>query len=182
MISLVPPNIVVLLILLVVVLFSVNIHSVTAVGTRRSLCTHLLLLDRRDPLLLCRGIDVGANDKRHQIEEGHPSMGREELLGDDQGNWAGAPGNFHDGHEASFDGGTDLMGGAGASNDSHACEINCVLDGRDDQVRHQDLHNLGLSGGSAGEGLLQSGDEDVTQRRGNQGSVYSHLGNAGREI
>ena len=68
-------------------------------------------------------IDVGPNTERHNIEEGHPRLLRQELLGEGQSDGRGDPGHFHDGHEAGADGGADLMPGAGAGDDGHGGEV-----------------------------------------------------------
>ncbi len=92
--------------------------------------THLLP-QRGEPLLLCVSVDIGADTEGHKVEEWHPGMLWEELLRKGQGDWRSDPADFHDWHETSTDGGTDLMPGAGAGNESHGGQIDGVLDGCD---------------------------------------------------
>lgn len=101
--------------------------STTLVSRTRTLLTigaataiTKLFLESGDPLLLGDGIDVGADDKGDEVEERHPCLLREELLGESEGDGRGCPGDLHDGHEAGADGGADLVGGAGAGDDGHA--------------------------------------------------------------
>ena len=79
-------------------------------------------------LLLRLRIDPGADDKGNNIEERHPSVFWQELLGECQRQRRDDPANFHDRHEAGSDGRSDLMEGPRTSNDSHRGEIDCVLD------------------------------------------------------
>ena len=74
-------------------------------------------------------IDVGANNKRNDIEERHPSLLGQELLRKSQSQWRGDPADLHDGHEASSDGGTNLMERSSAGNESHGRQVDHVLDG-----------------------------------------------------
>lgn len=46
------------------------------------------------------------------------------------------------------------------------------------QVGDENLQNLGLQARSAGEQLLEDGDQDVSERRSDEGAVNSHLGHA----
>lgn len=64
-------------------------------------------------------VDVGSDDETDDVEEGHPSLFGEELLGKGQGERRDDPANLHDGHEASLDGCADLVEGACTCNDGH---------------------------------------------------------------
>lgn len=83
------------------------------------------------PLLLGVLIDVGTNDEGHKVEERNPSLFWQELLGKRQTDWRRNPANPHHGPEASSDGSSDLMEGAGTCNDGHEDQVNGVLDGGD---------------------------------------------------
>lgn len=50
------------------------------------------------------------------------------------------------------------------------------------QVADQDLEDLGLKAGAAGEDLLQDSDEDVAEGRGDEHAVERHLGDARGEV
>lgn len=75
------------------------------------------------PLLLGVRIDVGANDEANDVEEGHPSLLRQEGLSEGQGDRRGDPGHLHDRHEASLHGRADLVESARAGDDGHAEEV-----------------------------------------------------------
>ena len=64
-------------------------------------------------------IDISPDDKSDNIEERNPSLLRQELLRKRQGERGRDPADFHDGQEAGFYGGADLMEGAGAGDDGH---------------------------------------------------------------
>lgn len=51
-----------------------------------------------------------------------------------------------------------------------------------DQVADQDLEDLGLQAGAAGEDALQDADEDMAEGRGNEHAVQGHLRDAGGEV
>lgn len=82
-------------------------------------------------LLLGVGVDVGADEETDDVEERHPGVLGEELLGEGQGQRGGNPANLHDGHEAGLDGGADLVEGARAGDDGHRRKVDAVLDGGD---------------------------------------------------
>lgn len=84
-----------------------------------------------EPLLLGVGVDVGADDEADDVEEGHPRLLGQELLGECKGDGRRDPANLHDGQEASLDGGAHLVEGAGAGDDGHGGEVDGVLDGGD---------------------------------------------------
>lgn len=86
---------------------------------------------RLKPLLLRLRVDPGANDKGNDIEEWHPSVLRQELLGKGQCQGRDDPTDFHDWHEAGSDRRSDLVEGPSAGNDGHGSEVDCVLDGCD---------------------------------------------------
>jgi len=75
------------------------------------------------PLLLGVCVDICANYEADDVEEGHPRALGQELLGKGQRNGRHDPANLHDGHEASLDGGTNLVESAGARNDGHRNQI-----------------------------------------------------------
>jgi hypothetical protein len=50
------------------------------------------------------------------------------------------------------------------------------------QVAHEDLENLGLQTRPSAEYLLQDGDQDVAERRADEGAVDGHLGHARGEV
>ena len=64
-------------------------------------------------------IDICANEERHEVEEWHPQVVGQKLLGEREGDGAGDPADFHDGHEACADGGADLMEGSRAGYEGH---------------------------------------------------------------
>lgn len=84
-----------------------------------------------ETLLLGVGVDVGSDEETNDVEEGHPGVLREELLGKGQSQRGGDPADLHDGHEAGADGGADLVEGARTSNDRHGAQVDGVLDGGD---------------------------------------------------
>lgn len=69
-----------------------------------------------------------------------------------------------------------------ARDNRHACEVHGVLDRRHDQIAHDDLPDLRLFGGAAGKGPLEKSNKDVSERRGNEGAVDSHLGDTWRQV
>lgn len=77
------------------------------------------------------GVDIGSNEETDDVEEGHPGVLGEELLGKGQGQRGGDPADLHDGQEAGLDGGANLVEGARASNDRHRGQVDGVLDGGD---------------------------------------------------
>lgn len=89
----------------------------------------MLLAQSCETLLLGDCVDVCANDKTDNVEEGNPQLVGEELLGKGQADGGGDPRNLHDLPEADLDGGADLVEGAGSSNQGHGNEVNAVLDG-----------------------------------------------------
>ena len=89
-----------------------------------------LLPQRSEPLLLSVSVDVSANAKGDNIEEGYPCLLWQELLSEGQSNGRGDPGNLHDRHEAGTHRGADLMPGTSTSDDCHGGEVHSVLDGR----------------------------------------------------
>jgi hypothetical protein len=149
-------------------------------------------------LLLGVGVDVGANDKADNVEEGHPRRLGQELLGKGERDGRDDPADLHDGPEAGLDRGTHLVKGAGTGDDGHGDEVYRVLDGRHlresatevhfqdtsayNQVADEDLHNLGLETLAPAEHLLQDADEDVAERGADEGAVDGHLGHARREV
>lgn len=76
-------------------------------------------------------IDIRPNDKGHDVEKRHPGLLRQELLRKRQAQRGGDPADFHDGHEARADGGSDLMQGSRARDHGHAGEVDGVLNRRD---------------------------------------------------
>ena len=157
----------------------------TKVATIASVATavaEVLLAQGSEPLLLGHGVDVRADDEGDDVEEGDPRGLGQELLGEGEAQGRGDPGDLHDLHEADADCGADLMVGASARNEGHGHQVDGVLDRGDDEVADNDLHDLGLQAGSALEGLLQTPDQEVAQRRTDQSTVRSHLGHSGGEV
>lgn len=140
------------------------------------------LAQRFQTLLLGMGVDVGSDEEADDVEERHPGVLGQELLGKGQGQRGGDPADLHDGHEAGLDGGADLVDGAGAGDDGHGGEVDAVLDGGDEQVADEDLQDLGLEAGAAGKDLLQDADEEVAERGADEHAVEEHLGDAGAEV
>lgn len=91
----------------------------------------MLLAEGGEALLLGDGVDVGANDEADEVEEGNPELVGEELLGEGEADGRGDPADLHDLPEADADGGTDLVDSAGAGDEGHGDEVDCVLDGGD---------------------------------------------------
>lgn len=140
---------------------------------------NLLPSDSRDSLLLGRLVDVGTDNEGDQVEEWHPRMRRQKLLGEQQREWTSAPRHLHNWHEPNLDSRADLVECPCAGNDCHAREVHGVLDRRDKQITYDDLRNFGRSGGTTSEKFLEQGDKDMPERRGNEGTVDSHLGDTG---
>ena len=82
------------------------------------------LPQRRQPLFLGVCVDVGSDAESNDVEEGYPCLLRQEFLSKGQGDRRRNPGNLHDGHEASADGGTNLVPGASTSDDGHGGQVN----------------------------------------------------------
>lgn len=100
-------------------------------GCRRPTTTLAVVLppQSRKPLLLRVLVDVGANDKGHKVEERHPRLLWQELLGKRQADWRGDPANPHHGPKPSTDSSPNLVEGASAGDDSHEDQVNRVLNG-----------------------------------------------------
>lgn len=103
--------------------------SVVFRATSASRVTVVLLSQGSETLLLGVGVDVGTNDEGNDVEEGHPCLLRQELLGKGQGQRRGAPADLHNRQQASANSSTDLVEGAGTGDDGHSGEIDGVLDG-----------------------------------------------------
>ena len=159
------------------------------------------------PLLLRLGIDPGADDKGEDVEERHPGLLGQELLRKGQRQGRDDPADLHDGHEASSDGRSDLVEGPGPGDDGHGGEVDGVLDGCNlhirpmsarlgvpdpaklggwwhtyDQIADENLHNLRRQARPPGEHPLQYADQEVAQRRADEGAVHCHLGHAGVDV
>jgi len=91
----------------------------------------MLLPQRRQPLLLGVRIDVRPNDESDDVEEGHPRLLRQELLGKRQRDRTAEPSDLHDGHEACSHRGRDLVRCTCAGDKGHGGQIDCVLDWSD---------------------------------------------------
>ena len=72
-------------------------------------------------------VDIGADNKGNNVEERNPSLFRQEFLGERQCQGRCNPADFHNGHEASFDRGSDLVEGPSASNHGHRRQIDSIL-------------------------------------------------------
>lgn len=92
------------------------------------LFTNLLPPDSRDSLLLGRRVDIGTNHESNQVEEWHPCMRGQELLGEQQRKWTSAPRYLHNWHEPNLDCRADLVECPCAGNNRHAREVHGVLD------------------------------------------------------
>lgn len=157
------------------------------------------------PLLLCLGIDPGANDKGNDVEERHPGMLRQEFLGERQGQGRDDPADLHDGHEACSDGRSDLVEGPGAGDDGHGGEVDCILDRSDleiargqpcsapkalclwmvrtyDQIANENLQDLCRQTRPPREHSLQYTDQEVAQWRADESAVHCHLGHSRVDI
>lgn len=109
------------------------VTAVTAVAVRGAglaAVTVVLLAQGGETLLLGEGVDVSANDKGDQVEEGNPELVREELLGKGQADGRGEPRDAHDSPEADLDGGANLVERTSAGNESHGDQVDAVLDRR----------------------------------------------------
>jgi len=84
-----------------------------------------------EPLFLGMGVDVCADDEANNVEEGHPCVLGQELLGKGQRYGRNNPADLHDGPEACLDRSLDLVECAGASNECHGGQVDAVLDRRD---------------------------------------------------
>jgi hypothetical protein len=98
--------------------------------------------ERCKPLLLGVRVDVCADDEADDIEEGDPGRLWQELLGERERDGRNDPADLHDGPEACFDGGANLVEGACAGDEGHGDEVYAVLDGGD--LGRWLLHVLGL--------------------------------------
>ena len=154
-----------------------------------------------EPLLLRLRINPGANDKGNDIEERHPGMLRQELLGKRQCQWRDDPADFHDGHEAGSDGRSDLVEGPGPSDDGHGGEVDRVLDRSDlkfalgqpysapkalslwmarpyHQIANENLQDLRRQTRPPRKHPLQYTDQEVAQWRADESAVHCHLGHS----
>lgn len=89
----------------------------------------VLLPQGLQPLPLRVGVDIGTDHETNNVEEGHPGLLRQELLGNGQRNGRSDPADLHDRHETGTDSCAHLMEGASASNDGHCNKVNGILDG-----------------------------------------------------
>lgn len=135
--------------------------SVNVVGVAgASRVTVVLLSQSSETLLLGVSIDVGTNDKADDVEERHPGLLGQELLGKGQCQRRGAPADLHDRQQAGANSGADLMNGAGSGDQGHCREVDGVLNGRDLEGERSEGHvkqdqkevevQLGCWRGSAG--------------------------------
>lgn len=79
------------------------------------------------PLLLGLRIDPGADDKGNDVEEWHPCMFWQELLGEGESQRRGYPADLHHWQEAGSDGSPDLVECPCAGDHSHGGEVDGVL-------------------------------------------------------
>ena len=150
-----------------------------------------------EPLLFGLSIDICANDECDEVEERNPGVLRKELLREGQGQRRCDPADFHDRHEASSHGRPNLMPRTGSSDDSHASQIDGVLNGRNlrerahvsklwqcasamrvlsyNEIAGEDLQNLGLQTRATSKELLQDADQDMSHRRADEGTIRRHL-------
>jgi hypothetical protein len=80
-------------------------------------------------LLLSVCVDVGPNDEADDVEEGHPCVLGQELLGKGERDGRHDPADLHDRPESSLDRGTHLVEGASTRDDGHGDQVDGVLDG-----------------------------------------------------
>lgn len=151
-------------------------------AARASFLLNLLPPDSCHSLLLGRLVDVGTDNEGDQVEEWHPRMRRQELLGEQQRKWTSAPRHLHNWHEPNLDGRADLVECPCAGDDRHAREVHGVLDRRDQQITYDDLRNFRRSGGATGKKFLEQGHEYMPERRGNEGAIDSHLRDTGGQV
>jgi len=104
-------------------------HGAAAGGA--STVAKVLLAKGREAPLLGDGIDVGADDKRHEVEEGQPGVLGEELLRKGKAERRRDPADAHHLPEADADRGAHLVERPGAGDDGHGDEVHRILDGRD---------------------------------------------------
>lgn len=76
-------------------------------------------------------IDVCADDKTDDVEEGHPGGLGQELLSECQRDGRNDPADLHYRPETSLDRRLDLMEGTGTRDKGHGDEVDTVLDRRD---------------------------------------------------
>lgn len=91
----------------------------------------MLLAQGGEALLLGDGVDVGADDERHEVEERHPRALGQELLGESQADGRRDPAHTHHLPETGTHRRLDLAERPGARNDGHGDKVDRVLNGRD---------------------------------------------------
>ena len=91
----------------------------------------MLLAEGSEAPLLGDGVDVGADDERDEVEEWHPGLLGQELLGEGEADGARNPADAHDPPEADVQGRSNLVDGAGAADQGHGYEVDRVLYGSD---------------------------------------------------
>lgn len=91
----------------------------------------MLLAQGGEAPLLGDGVDVGADDERHKVEEGDPHVFGQELLGKGQAERARDPADFHHLPEADPDGRPDLVEVPSTGDQGHGHEVDGVLDRSD---------------------------------------------------
>ena len=101
---------------------------VRAAHAAAAVVAKVLLAQGGEALLLGDGVDVSADDEGHNVEEGHPELVGQELLGKGQADGRGDPGDAHHLPEADLDGGAHLVVCAGAGDEGHGHEVDAVLD------------------------------------------------------
>lgn len=90
--------------------------------------TKVLLAQRRQALLLGNRVDVGADDERNNVEEGHPCVLGKELLGKSQADRRCNPADAHNFPETNLDSRPHVVEALGASNNGHGDEVDGILD------------------------------------------------------
>ena len=73
------------------------------------------------------GVNICTNDKGNDVEKRHPSLFRQKLLRKGESKRRCNPADFHDRHETSSHGRTDLVPGSSTSNYGHRSKIDGVL-------------------------------------------------------
>jgi len=90
--------------------------------------TEVLLAQRRQALLLGNRVDVGADDERNKVEEGHPCVLGKELLGKGQAERRCNPADAHNFPETNLDSRPHVVEALSASNNGHGDEVDGILD------------------------------------------------------
>lgn len=145
-------------------------------------------------------VDVRPDHKCHKVEERHPGLFGQELLGECERDWGSDPRHLHHRHEACANGSADLVKGACARNDGHGSQVDSILDGGDlltiyqystqfligffayHKVRDEDLRNLRFERCAVAEQPLENSNQGMAERSADQGAISHHLRDARGEV